>query len=69
MKVKNFIGADINDAMLQVKLELGSDAIILSQEKVEEGIKITAALDDEIDFDFNEKEEIKEDKQENNSEE
>ena len=60
MKVKNFIGADINDAMLQVKLELGSDAIILSQEKVEEGIKITAALDDEVDFDFNEKEEIKE---------
>ena len=60
MKVKNFIGADINDAMLQVKLELGSDAIILSQEKVEEGIKITAALDDEVDFDFDEKEEIKE---------
>ena len=31
MKVKNFIGADINDAMLQVKLELGSDAIILNE--------------------------------------
>ena len=60
MKVKNFIAPDINQAMLLVKHELGPDAVILSQEKVADGVCLTAALDEDIDFSFDEDEKVSE---------
>lgn len=60
MKVKNFIAADINEAMLQIKHELGADAVILAQEKVDGGIRLTAALDEDVDFSFDENEKVSE---------
>lgn len=60
MKVKNFIAADINQALAQVKNELGPDAVILSQEKIAEGILVTAAIDEKQDFSFDAEEHVHE---------
>ena len=60
MKVKNFIAADINQALQQIKQELGPDAVILSQQPAEGGVQVTAAIDEELDFSFDEQEEFKE---------
>ena len=58
MKVKNFIAADINQALQQIKQELGDEAIILSQEKIAAGVQVTAAVDEKQDFNFDEAEQI-----------
>ncbi len=58
MKVKNFIVADINQALLQIKQELGADAIILSQEKIAAGVQVTAAVDEKQDFNFDDAEQV-----------
>lgn len=60
MKVRNFIAADINEALLQIKQELGSDAVILSQEKTAGGVQVTAAVDEVLDFSFDENEHVQE---------
>ena len=60
MKVKNFIAADINQALQQIKQELGPDAVILSQQPTAGGVQVTAAIDEELDFSFDEQEEFKE---------
>ncbi|MBE6448020.1 MAG: hypothetical protein E7018_01825 [Alphaproteobacteria bacterium] len=58
MKVKNFYAPSINEAMLQIKEELGSDVVILSQQQSKEGFQLTVGWDETTDFDFNENEQI-----------
>lgn len=45
MRLKLFHGADMADAMAQIREELGADAIILEQRRTRRGVEITAALE------------------------
>ncbi|RJX73823.1 flagellar biosynthesis protein FlhF [Vibrio sinensis] len=47
MKIKRFFAKDMRMALLQVKEELGSDAVIMSNKKVAGGVEIVAAVDGE----------------------
>lgn len=62
MKLKNFVAPDMASAFKMVRDALGPDAVIISQEKDEEGnILITAAIEEveEIDFDIEDKVEVR----------
>ncbi|MBU0518964.1 flagellar biosynthesis protein FlhF [bacterium] len=48
MKIKKFVGTNMNDCLLQVKKELGNDAIILDSRKVSRGGPISFLLSDQI---------------------
>ncbi|MDR9466743.1 flagellar biosynthesis protein FlhF [Marinospirillum sp.] len=55
MRVKRFFGADSRQAMRLVREELGADAVIVSNRKVDNGVEIVCALDyegDETSQDF-----------------
>ncbi|MDO6543584.1 flagellar biosynthesis protein FlhF [Photobacterium sanguinicancri] len=45
MKIKRFFAKDMRTALSQVKEELGSDAVIMSNKKVTGGVEIVAAVD------------------------
>ncbi|MBF8999546.1 flagellar biosynthesis protein FlhF [Vibrio sp. CAIM 722] len=45
MKIKRFFARDMKTALLQVKEELGADAVIMSNKKVAGGVEIVAAVD------------------------
>lgn len=45
MRVKRFFGADSRQAMRLVREELGADAVIVSNRKVDNGVEIVCALD------------------------
>lgn len=45
MKVKRFFSSSMQDALKKVREDLGADAVILSNAKVDGGIEIVAALD------------------------
>ncbi|MGF1739691.1 flagellar biosynthesis protein FlhF [Vibrio profundum] len=45
MKIKRFFAKDMRSVLLQVKEELGSDAVIMSNKKVAGGVEIVAAVD------------------------
>ncbi|RBM54952.1 flagellar biosynthesis protein FlhF [Vibrio tarriae] len=47
MKIKRFFAKDMKTALLQVKEELGVDAVIMSNKKVAGGVEIVAAVDGE----------------------
>ena len=47
MKIKRFFAKDMRLALLQVKEELGADAVIMSNKKVAGGVEIVAAIDGE----------------------
>ena len=47
MKIRRFFGKDMREAMNAVKAELGSDAVIMSNRKVADGIELVAAYDKE----------------------
>lgn len=47
MKIRRFFGKDMRDALNQVKDELGSDAVIMSNKKHPDGVEIVAAYDNE----------------------
>ncbi|MBU2977978.1 flagellar biosynthesis protein FlhF [Alteromonas sp. C1M14] len=49
MKIRRFFGKDMREALNQVKAELGSDAVIMSNRKVADGIELVAAYDKEPD--------------------
>jgi len=49
MKIRRFFGKDMREALSQVKAELGSDAVIMSNRKVADGIELVAAYDKEPD--------------------
>ena len=48
MKIRRFFGKDMREALSQVKAELGSDAVIMSNRKVADGIELVAAYDKEL---------------------
>ncbi|MFN7308621.1 MAG: hypothetical protein ACK5V0_12790, partial [Alphaproteobacteria bacterium] len=45
MRLKLFYGANIAEAMAQIRAELGADAIILEQRRTRQGVEVTAALE------------------------
>jgi flagellar biosynthesis protein FlhF len=45
LKIKRFFAKDMKSALLQVKEELGVDAVIMSNKKVAGGVEIVAAVD------------------------
>ncbi len=45
MKIKRYFGTDMRDALRKVRDDLGADAVILSNQRVAQGIEIMAALD------------------------
>lgn len=45
MKIKRFVAKDMRSALNQVKIELGVDAVIMSNTKTSDGIEIVAAVD------------------------
>jgi len=45
MKIKRFIAKDMRSALAQIKDELGSDAVIMSNKKTPEGVELMAAVD------------------------
>ncbi|MCU7836197.1 MAG: flagellar biosynthesis protein FlhF [gamma proteobacterium symbiont of Taylorina sp.] len=45
MKIKRFFASEMREAIRQVKAELGADAVILSNNKVDGGIELVAAID------------------------
>ncbi|WP_159653523.1 flagellar biosynthesis protein FlhF [Vibrio atypicus] len=47
MKIKRFFAKDMRTALLQVKGELGDDAVIMSNKKVAGGVEIVAAVDND----------------------
>jgi flagellar biosynthesis protein FlhF len=49
MNIRRFVGASTRDAMLQLKAELGEDALILTNRRTEQGIEILATLDPKFD--------------------
>ena len=48
MKVKSYIAADVHEALLQVKEEIGDGAVILSQQETPKGLLLTVGWDDEV---------------------
>lgn len=48
MNIKKYLAKTSREAMLKVKAELGEDAVILSNKRVENGVEIMALADDEI---------------------
>ena len=63
MKIRRFFGKDMREALSQVKAELGSDAVIMSNRKVADGIELVAAYDKEPDAKLS----LKSGKKENNT--
>jgi len=45
MKIKRFVAKDMRTALTQIKEELGSDAVIMSNKKIPEGVELMAAVD------------------------
>jgi len=45
MKIRRFVAKDMRNALLQIKEELGADAVIMSQKKIPEGVELMAAVD------------------------
>ena len=46
MRIKRFVSADMRGALRRIRDELGPDAVILSNSRCDEGIEVTAAVDD-----------------------
>jgi flagellar biosynthesis protein FlhF len=47
MKIKQFLGSDMRDALRQIRAELGADAVILSTRAAGQGVEVSAACDTE----------------------
>ena len=45
MKIRRFVARDMKTALVQIKEELGPDAVIMSNKKIPEGVEIMAAVD------------------------
>ena len=50
MKIRRFFGKDMREALKQVKDELGGDAVIMSNKKVNGGVELVVAVDKEPDL-------------------
>jgi flagellar biosynthesis protein FlhF len=47
MKIKQYLGTDMRDALRQIRQELGADAVILSTRSLGQGVEVSAAVDTE----------------------
>jgi flagellar biosynthesis protein FlhF len=47
MKIKQFLGTDMRDALRQIRADLGADAVILSTRALGQGVEVNAACDAE----------------------
>lgn len=47
MKIKQYLGLDMRDALRQIRAELGPEAVILSTRRLGQGVEVSAASDDE----------------------
>lgn len=47
MKIKQYLGTDIRDALRQIRQELGPDAVILATRRLGQGVEVSAAVDTE----------------------
>jgi flagellar biosynthesis protein FlhF len=45
MRIKRFVAPHMRQAINQVKLDLGDDAVILSTKQLDDGVEVTAAID------------------------
>ena len=45
MKIRRFVAKDIRTALINIKDELGADAVIMSNKKIPEGVELMAAID------------------------
>ena len=45
MKIKQYLGTDMRDALRQIRAELGPDAVILSTRPLGNGVEVSAAVD------------------------
>ncbi|GHE80796.1 flagellar biosynthesis protein FlhF [Thalassotalea profundi] len=45
MKIKRFVAKDMRTALIEIKEELGPDAVIMSNKKIPEGVELMAAVD------------------------
>ena len=45
MKIRRFVAKDMRSALIQIKEELGADAVIMSNKKIAEGVELMAAVD------------------------
>ncbi|XQW85854.1 flagellar biosynthesis protein FlhF [Thalassotalea piscium] len=45
MKIKRFVAKDMRTALIEIKEELGVDAVIMSNKKIPEGVELMAAVD------------------------
>jgi len=45
MKIKQYLGTDMRDALRQIRQELGADAVILSTRSLAQGVEVSAAAD------------------------
>ncbi|GAA5132188.1 flagellar biosynthesis protein FlhF [Thalassotalea piscium] len=45
MKIKRFVAKDMRTALIDIKEELGADAVIMSNKKIPEGVELMAAVD------------------------
>lgn len=50
MSVKRYVAEDMRQALKQIREELGPDAIILSNRRIEGGVEILTSLDANVDF-------------------
>ncbi|MBO6258511.1 MAG: flagellar biosynthesis protein FlhF [Succinivibrio sp.] len=46
MKLKRFVAADMRAALSKIKEELGSEAVIMSNKRIDEGVEIIAGVED-----------------------
>ena len=58
MKIKHFIAPNTSQAMSQIRAELGDDAIIISTETISDGVRVTAAVEDSNNIDFDSKDNL-----------
>lgn len=45
MKIRRYVARDMRTALVQIKEELGADAVIMSNKKIPEGVELMAAVD------------------------
>lgn len=59
MKIKNITAPNMMSALAEVKAQLGDEAIIISSEKTADGqILVTAALEEDFEINFDERDEV-----------
>lgn len=58
MKIKHFTAPTMTEVMGKIRAELGDEAIIISTETVDDGIQVTAAIENIENINFDEQENL-----------